>query len=108
MNKADFHAKCRQVALKWHEDTKNQTGFAVVCCNSETGAVEVTGWTRELDRPISWTPGCLAINNAGEMHEATGGNDYDGAQKWVQIVPLDEEPPVRLAMPAIPQQKEID
>ena len=102
MNKADFHAECRQVAFNWLNETFRNTGFAVVHCNTETNAVEVAGWTLELRNPRSWEPGCLAINNAGDMHEATGGNDYDGAAEWVQIVPLDEEP---TALPDIPAQE---
>ena len=102
MNKADFHAECRQVALSWLSETIRKTGYAVVHCNTETNAVEVAGWTLELRDAGSWVPGCLAINNAGDMHEATGGNDYDGAAEWVQIVPLDEEP---TALPDIPAQE---
>lgn len=102
MNKADFHAECRQVANSWFESTLGLTGYAVVQYNTQTNAIEVAGWTLELDRPASWAPDCLAINRAGEMHEATGGNDYDGATEWVQIVPLDEEP---TALPDIPAQE---
>lgn len=101
MNKADFHAKCRQVALRWLNETKRQTGYAIVHCNIETNAIEVTGWMLELFSGIG-APGCLAINNVGDMHEATGSKNYDDVTEWVQIVPLDEEP---TALPDIPAQE---
>ena len=42
----------------------------------------VAGWKRELDNPQGWEPGCLAVSPEGEVFQAVGGNDYDGAQAW--------------------------
>lgn len=43
----------------------------------------VAGWKRELDNPQGWEPGCLAINHAGDIHQAVGGDAYNGAQAWL-------------------------
>lgn len=43
------------------------------------------GWARDLDRPESWQPGCLAINSVGKVWEAVGGNNYDGAEQWQAV-----------------------
>ena len=45
----------------------------------------VAGWKRELDNPQGWEPGCLAINHAGDIHQAVGGDAYNGAQAWLPI-----------------------
>ncbi|MFA5976532.1 MAG: antirestriction protein ArdR [Elusimicrobiota bacterium] len=41
------------------------------------------GWKRELITPETVCPGVLAVDLAGQVFEAQGGNDYDGASRWV-------------------------
>ena len=53
-----------------------QGGYTIVC-NGEVG-----GWTRHLDNPAGWMPGCIAIDNDGNQWIALGGTDYDGAEYW--------------------------
>lgn len=42
------------------------------------------GWKRYLDNPQGWEPGCLAVSPEGDIYQAVGGNDYDGAEAWVR------------------------
>jgi len=45
---------------------------------------EVAGWTKELtaENAQSWVPGCIAYDENGSWWHATGGNEYDGAERW--------------------------
>lgn len=45
----------------------------------------VCGWMNELRDPQNWTAGCIAIDADGNQWQATGGNDYDGATRWIPI-----------------------
>lgn len=45
-------------------------------------AGRVFGWKRALDAPATVCPGAVAVDMAGRMFEAEGGNDYDGAVRW--------------------------
>lgn len=40
------------------------------------------GWKRALTEPGTVCPGVLAVDVAGQVFEAQGGNDYDGALRW--------------------------
>ncbi len=44
----------------------------------------VSGWKRELTRPETVCPGSLAVDADGQIFEAQGGNDYDGALRWAE------------------------
>ena len=43
---------------------------------------EVCGWKQTLDFPEGWEPGTVAIDEAGRIWIAAGGNAYDGAERW--------------------------
>jgi hypothetical protein len=43
------------------------------------------GWKRALAAPETVCPGVLAVDGAGQVFEAQGGNDYDGALRWVAV-----------------------
>lgn len=45
-------------------------------------AKEVQGWVNKLRDPGHWRPGSVAVDEVGNSWEASGGNDYDGAQRW--------------------------
>lgn len=52
---------------------------------------EPTEWTRDLDHPKRNRPGCYAISGnatpwVGSIFQATGGNDWDGAEQWSPVV----------------------
>lgn len=48
------------------------------------------GWKRALDAPETVCPGALAVDPVGLVFEAQGGNDYDGAARWVACQSLPE------------------
>lgn len=43
------------------------------------------GWKDQLRDPQHERPGALAIDVRGNVWEAIGGNDQDGAQTWDEI-----------------------
>ena len=43
---------------------------------------EAYGWKNELRDPQSERPGVYAVDADGNVWEAVGGNDYDGAERW--------------------------
>ncbi len=47
------------------------------------------GWVNELRNPETWRPGCIAVDETGHSWIAVGGNDQDGASKWM---PRDTHP----------------
>ena len=56
--------------------------------HSNTGVVliwegEVYGWKNCLRNAQDERPGAIAIDIAGNVYIAEGGNDYDGAKCWV-------------------------
>lgn len=70
----------QELARTWRErqgsDCERSLGYVVIFNGS------VAGWKRELDNPQGWEPGCLAVGPEGEVFQAVGGNDYDGAEDW--------------------------
>jgi len=60
---------------------KDGDGWAIICGNN------VCSWIRELGAPHRWVAGVFAINSVGELWQAQGGNDYDGAREWVKVRP---------------------
>jgi hypothetical protein len=53
---------------------------AVVIFNSR-----IQGWVRGLDAPAHWVPGCFALFSDGQVFEAVGGDDWNGAAQWRPI-----------------------
>jgi len=45
---------------------------------------EIAGWTRHLTNETAqgWMPGCIAYDEQGEWWHATGGDEYEGAERW--------------------------
>lgn len=41
------------------------------------------GWVNELRNPETWRPGCIAVDETGYSWIAVGGDDQDGASKWM-------------------------
>lgn len=46
----------------------------------------VYGWKDCLRDARHERPGALAVGGDGRVHEARGGNDRDGAQRWSELV----------------------
>jgi hypothetical protein len=43
------------------------------------------GWVNELRNPEAWRPGCIAVDETGHSWIAVGGNEQDGASKWMPM-----------------------
>lgn len=44
---------------------------------------EICGWMLFLSNPQGYCPGCIAVDADLNCWLSVGGNDYDGAEKWV-------------------------
>lgn len=69
----------QEIATNWRSLQNDET--------RESGVVlilhgRVTGWKNGLRDPQHDVPGVLAVDVAGQVYVAAGGNDYDGAQRW--------------------------
>jgi hypothetical protein len=63
---------------KWRTNNiERVAGGVIVVCDDE-----IQGWVNELRDPEHWRPGCIAINENGELYLATGGDDQNGAKSW--------------------------
>ncbi len=56
----------------------------------------VYGWKDELRDLASERPGAYAVDKAGLIFKAEGGDDYNGAEAWVAVVPLASQACVRI------------
>lgn len=82
--KAQKLAKIRKMAADYraahYENGEPKNGGVIVVFQNET-----QGWVNELRNPESWTPGCVAVEEDGTCHIATGGDAYNGAECWTPI-----------------------
>lgn len=69
----------RATAAKWRSDRAQQSGVVLVWEN------EVYGWKDCLRDARHERPGAFAVDQAGHVFIAEGGNDYDGAKCWVAL-----------------------
>lgn len=80
----------REMADNWRANRpfeyEGGQGYVIIFGDS------VPGWKRDLDRPEGWEPGCVAVGVNGDLHLATGGNSYDGATAWEQVVDGKQKP----------------
>lgn len=44
---------------------------------------EVAGWSHDFPRAEAYAPYCVAVDVAGKEWVALGGNEQEGAQRWV-------------------------
>lgn len=56
---------------------------------------QAVGWMNVLRDPSHWEPGCLAVDGAGAVYKAVGGNVRDGAKSWQLVSNLSMTPDVR-------------
>ncbi len=72
----------RATATKWREGNQEHRGGIVLVWEGEP-----YGWKNELRDPASERPGTYAVDNAGLVFMAEGGDDYNGAKAWVAVDP---------------------
>lgn len=69
-------------ATQWRTDhQKNNEGVVLIW----QGAVY--GWKNSLRDAAHERPGVYAVDEAGHVFIAEGGDDYNGAKCWVTVVP---------------------
>lgn len=66
----------QRIALAHREAWGYQGGYVLLLRG------EVCGWKQTLDFPEGSEPGTVAIDEAGRIWVAAGGNTYDGAERW--------------------------
>lgn len=72
----------QELAAAWRsgQDETTRTSGVVLIWNER-----VTGWKNELRDPQQDVPGVLAVDTDGHVFVAEGGDDYNGAERWVPI-----------------------
>ncbi len=70
----------RQVAEAWRRDNPNSAGGVCLVWNNE-----VYGWKDALRDPQNERPGVHAVASDGALWRSEGGNDHDGAERWVPV-----------------------
>ncbi|HFF9520128.1 TPA: antirestriction protein ArdR [Serratia marcescens] len=68
-----------EIANKWREQNEEHAGDGVVLI----WAGEVYGWKNCLRDAQHERPGAIAVDADAHVFIAEGGNDYDGAKRWV-------------------------
>lgn len=63
-----------------HAETRRRSGIVMIWHNS------VRGWHQELRDASRVRPNTVAVAHDGSMHVARGGNDWDGARRWVSVL----------------------
>lgn len=72
----------RSTAAKWRAGNQGHREGVVLVWEGE-----VYGWKDELRDPSSERPGAYAVDKAGVVFKAEGGDDYNGANAWVAVDP---------------------
>ncbi len=72
----------RATATKWRAGNPEHSGGVVLVWEGE-----VYGWKNELRDPASERPRAYAVDKAGLVFQAEGGDDYNGAEAWVAVDP---------------------
>lgn len=77
---SDFAARATEIAQAWRAtqpEPRRSSGVVLVFEG------KVYGWKNELRDPQHDQPGAIAVDPDGRAWVAEGGNDYDGAERWV-------------------------
>lgn len=71
-----------RVARNWrlNEPESHQTGVVLIWDG------KVYGWKNELRDASHEQPGAIAVDDAGRVFQAEGGDSYNGASAWVVVV----------------------
>lgn len=67
-------------ATAWRANRTDLVGGVIVFHGHE-----LQGWVNQLRNPEHWMPGCIAIDTDGHQYRATGGDVYNGAERWELI-----------------------
>lgn len=78
MSQGATNSGLRAQAARWRDSNSGVSGGVVLIWE---GAVY--GWKDCLRDPRSERPGAYAVDEAGRVFVAAGGNEYDGAAGWV-------------------------
>lgn len=73
--------KVQEIAARYRESAH---GDEATCGYVLVYAGRVCGWKREVTAPETVCPGVVAVDPIGQMFEASGGDDYNGALHWVE------------------------
>ena len=75
--------KHRNLAASWRNRNIDRyaldVGVVLIWCN------EVYGWKNSLRDAKCERPGAIAVDATGNIFEAQGGDDYNGAKHWVAL-----------------------
>lgn len=82
MTMAQLIEALRATATKWRAGNQEHPGGVVLVWEGEP-----YGWNNELGDSESERPGAYAVDNAGLVFKAEGGDDYIGARAWVAVEP---------------------
>lgn len=86
MNQDELKAQCLKVADQYRRMRMHADGFVVLTPKyySETDTITVkwVGWINELRDPNHCLPGMIAVSPEGELYQATGEGEYNGARSW--------------------------
>ncbi|RML68641.1 hypothetical protein ALP42_200096 [Pseudomonas savastanoi pv. nerii] len=82
MTMAQLIEALRSTAAKWRAGNQEHRDGVVLVWEGE-----VYGWKNELRDPASERPGACAVDKAGLVFRAEGGDDYNGAEAWVAVDP---------------------
>ncbi|MDO9345496.1 MAG: antirestriction protein ArdR [Pseudomonas sp.] len=72
----------RAIAARWRAGNQEHSGGVVLVFEGE-----VYGWMNELRDPACERPGAYAVDEAGLVFKAEGGDDLIGAKVWVAVDP---------------------
>ncbi|WP_278361811.1 MULTISPECIES: antirestriction protein ArdR [Stutzerimonas] len=75
---AKLFGSLRETADRWRANNERQSGGVVLIWNGT-----VYGWKDCLRDAAHEQPGAFAVDDAGHVFVAEGGNAYDGAKCWV-------------------------
>lgn len=80
MSMAQLIEALRSTAAKWRACNQEHREGVVLVWEGE-----VYGWKNELRDPASERPGAYAVDKAGLVFKAEGGDEYNGANAWVAV-----------------------
>jgi len=80
---ADLVDEARRIAAQYRQaEPEHAHGWWVWL----PGASEPCGWTARTEPiPSHYTPGVLAVDEAGRVLVAVGGNAHNGAKAWREV-----------------------
>lgn len=73
--------KAAALASVFRAENPGYDGGYVTCWRLRAGP----GWTIDLSDPNRFRPGCTAVSASGQVFVASGGEYWNGAEKWSLI-----------------------